>query len=141
LIHVIGEDAGLISHESFHAVWDKLVGIRNVFFTEGAQMYYEFTQDSSKVATALEVMKKHRDYDLKSLILIGSNFFNARDENNRVIAYPMSGLVSMYLIEKYGLERYKLLFKAEKGERGFVDVYGVELDTILADFYSWIDSK
>ena len=47
----------------------------------------------------------------------------------------------MYLIEKYGLEQYKLLFEAEKGERGFAEVYGVELDAILADFYSWVDSK
>ena len=79
LIHVINEDKGLIRHESFHAIWDKLVGIRNTFFTEGAQMYYEFAQDSSKKTTALEVMKKHKDYDLKSLI-IGNNFFNARIE-------------------------------------------------------------
>jgi hypothetical protein len=140
VIHVIGEDKGLVSHESFHALWDKLVGIRNIFFTEGTQMYYEFVRDSSKITAALEVMKKHKDYDLKSLI-IGNNFFNARDENNKVIAYPISGLVSMYLIEKYGLEKYKLLFRAEKGENGFTEVYELKLDTILEDFYSWIDSK
>ena len=104
-------------------------------------MYYEFTQDSSKVAAALDVMKKHRDYDLKSLILIQNNFFKAPHENNRTIAYPISGLFSMYLIEKYGLEKYKSLFKAEEGEHGFTEVYGVELDGILADFYSWADSK
>jgi hypothetical protein len=140
VIHVIGEGKGLISHESFHAVWDKLVGIRNIFFTEGTQMYYEFIQDSSKITSALEVMKKYKDYDLKSLIM-GSNFFNAPHENNKIISYPMSGLFSMYLIEKYGLEKYKLLFKAEKGENGFTEVYGLKLDTILADFYSWVDSK
>jgi len=140
VIHVIGEGKGLISHESFHAIWDKLVGIRNTFFAEGTQMYYEFIQDSSKITTALEVMKKYKDYDLKSLI-IGNNFFNAPHENNKIIAYPISGLFSMYLIEQYGLEKYKLLFKAEKGENGFTEVYELKLDTILADFYSWIDSK
>ena len=140
IIHVIGEDKGLIRHESFHAIWDKLVGIRNIFFAEGTQMYYEFIQDSSKITAALEVMKKHKDYDLKSLI-IGDNFFNAPNENNQIISYPISGLVSMYLVEEYGLEKYKLLFKAEKGEQGFTEVYGLNLDTILADFYSWIDSK
>jgi hypothetical protein len=46
----------------------------------------------------------------------------------------------MYLIEKYGLEKYKLLFKAEKGENGFAEVYGLNLEIILADYYSWIDS-
>ena len=85
-------------------------------------------------------MKKHKDYDLKSLI-IGDNFFNAPNENNQIISYPISGLVSMYLVEEYGLEKYKLLFKAEKGEQGFTEVYGLNLDTIVADFYSWIDSK
>jgi hypothetical protein len=140
VIHVIGEGKGLIGHESFHAIWDKLVGIRNTFFAEGTQMYYEFIQDSSKITTALEVMKKYKDYDLKSLI-IGNNFFNAPHENNKIIAYPISGLFSMYLIEQYGLEKYKLLFKAEKGENGFTEVYELKLGTILADFYSWIDSK
>ena len=140
VIHVIGEDKGLISHESFHAIWDKCVGIRNIFFGEGAQMYYEFVQDSSKIATALEVAKKHRAYDLNSLI-IGNNFFNAPNENNRTIAYPISGLFSMYLIEKSGLDEYKRLFRAEKGERGFTEVYGLKLDRILAGFYAWVDSK
>jgi hypothetical protein len=141
VIHVIGEDKGLISHESFHAVWDRLVGIRNTFFAEGAQMYYEFIRDSSKIAAAFEVMKKHQDYDLKPLITTGNNFFSAPNENNRSIAYPISGLFSMYLIEQYGLDKYKLLFKAEKGENGFPQVYELKLDTILAGFHSWIDSK
>ena len=136
LIHVMGEDKGLISHESFHAVWDKLVGIRNIFFSEGAQMYYEFICDSSKITLALKVAKKYKEYDLKSLV-IGNDFFNAPNENNRSIAYPISGLFSMYLIEKYGLEKYKLLFNAEKGENGFTEVYGLNLDIILADYYSW----
>ena len=140
IIHVIGEDKGLIRHESFHAIWDKLVGIRNIFFAEGTQMYYEFIQDSSKITAALEVMKKHKDYDLKSLI-IGDNFFNAPNENNQIISYPISGLVSMYLVEEYGLEKYKLLFNAEKGEQGFNEIYGLKFDVILSDFYSWIDSK
>jgi len=140
LIHVIGEDRGLISHEAFHAIWDKLVGIRNTFFAEGAQMYYEFTQDSSKIAAALEVVKKYREYDMKSLIT-GNGFFNAPNENNRCIAYPMSGLFSMYLVEEYGLEKYKSLFSAERGENGFPEVFGSRLDTILAGFYSWVDSK
>ena len=141
VIHVIGEDKGLISHESFHAIWDKLIGIRNTFFAEGIQMYYEFICDTSKITAALDVMKKHKEYDLKSLIITGNNFFNGPNENNRSIAYPISGLFSMYLIEKYGLEKYKLLFKAEKGENGFTEVYELKLDIILADFYSWIDSK
>jgi hypothetical protein len=122
-------------------VWDKFVGIRNIFFTEGTQMYYEFICDSSKVTPAIKVMKKYKDYDVKSLVLGGNNFWQAPNENNRTIAYPISGLVSMYLIEKYGLEKYKLLFKAEHGKHGFTDTYGVELDVILADFHSWIDSK
>jgi hypothetical protein len=141
VIHVIGKGKGLISHESFHAIWDKLVGIRNTFFTEGVQMYYEFIRDSSKISAALEVMKKYKDYDLKPLITTGNNFFNAPNENNRSIAYPISGLFSMYLVEQYGLEKYKLLFKAEKGESGFTQVYELKLDTILANFHSWIDSK
>jgi hypothetical protein len=74
-------------------------------------------------------------------LVIGNNFFNAPNENNRSIAYPISGVFSMYLIEKYCLEKYKLLFKAEKGENGFPQVYELKLDTILADFHSWIDSK
>jgi hypothetical protein len=141
VIHVIGEDKGLISHESFHAVWDRLVGIRNTFFAEGAQMHYEFIRDSSKIAAALEVTKRHKDYDLKPLITTGKTFFSAPTENNRSIAYPISGLFSMYLIEQYGLDKYKLLFKAEKGEDGFPQVYELKLDTILAGFHSWIDSK
>jgi hypothetical protein len=140
VIHVIGEGKGLISHESFHAIWDKLVGIRNTFFAEGIQMYYEFIRDSSKMSSALEVVKKYHDYDAKSLIT-GDNFFNAPNENNRSIAYPISGVFSTYLIERYGLEKYKSLFKAEKGEDGFPEVYELKLDTILAEFYSWIDSK
>jgi hypothetical protein len=140
IIHVIGEDRGLVSHESFHAVWDALVGIRNVFFTEGIQMYYEFLCDSSKISPALEVMKKYRTYDLKPLIA-GDEFWNTPIENNRIIAYPISGLFSMYLIEKYGLEKFKSLYRARKGEEGFTDVYHVKYDDLLTGYYSWIDSK
>ena len=139
LIHVIGEDKGLISHESFHALWDKLVGIRNTFFAEGVQMYYEFVNDSSNITKALAVMKNHKEYDLKPLIL-GNEFYNAPSENNKSIAYSISGLFSMYLIEKYGLPKFKLLFRAEKGEKGFIDVYKLDYETLLADYYSWIDS-
>ena len=99
-------------------------------------MYYEFICDSSKITLALKVMRKYKEYDLKPMIT-GNDFFNAPDENNRSIAYPISGLFSMYLIEKYGLEKYKLLFNAEKGENGFTEVYGLNLDIILADYYSW----
>lgn len=61
-------------------------------------------------------------------------------ENNRTIAYPISGLFSQYLIDNHGLDKYKLLFTAQKGDNGFADVYELKLDALLADFYSWMDA-
>ena len=66
-------------------------------------------------------------------MILGNDF-------NWNIAYPISGLFSMYLVEKYGLPKYKLLFRADKGEKGFTDVYNLDYNTLLSDYYTWMDS-
>ena len=142
-IHNVGNGTELLKHESFHILWNELVGGRsyNPFYVEGIQKYYEFLNDSSKFSASLSIAKKHQDYDITDWIIKGSaySFWGGPAENNSPIAYDISGLFVKVLIDNWGLEKFKEFYKIPNKQQAFKEVYGVNVEEIISKYRQMLE--
>lgn len=146
-IHATGNDIGLIKHETFHYVWEKLVGQvidGSEFLNEGIQKYYEFLSDTSVLSYSKNIQQKYSDYDLTSLVTVGNMeaFWNdAPKENNWTIAYELSGLFVKYLIDNWGLNKFKQFFVSKNIEDSFIKYYDVTSQEIILNYNQWVKNN
>lgn len=146
-IHATGNDIGLTKHETFHYVWEKLVGQHingSEFLNEGIQKYYEFLRDTSVLTYSKNIQKKYSDYDLTNLVTVGNKevFWNdAPKENNWTIAYELSGLFVKYLIDNWGLNKFKQIFVSKNIEESFIKYYELTSKEIILNYNQWVKNN
>lgn len=142
-IHTTGDDIGFVKHETFHYLWEKLVGHNpngNEFLNEGIQKYYEFLKDTSVLSYSIKIQQKHLDYDLTNLVMKGDGqtFWNAPKENNYTIAYELSGLFVKYLIDNWGLDAFKELFIQKDLSQAYKVLYNLQDAEVIESYNDWI---
>ncbi|MBS4012381.1 MAG: hypothetical protein KGZ97_01300 [Bacteroidetes bacterium] len=144
-IHTTGNDINFVKHETFHYVWEKLVGESpNEFFNEGIQKYYEFLNDTAVSSYAKNIQQKYADYDLTNLVTVGNKevFWNdAPRENNWTIAYELSGLFVKYLIDNWGLNKFKQFFVSKNIEESFIKYYELTSKEIILNYNQWVKNN
>lgn len=142
-IHTNGLDLEMIKHETFHLVWNTIVGSpgNQSFLNEGIQEYYQQLLDSSRVNRNIEVLKRHFDYNIDTLILRGNgnDFWGGPSENNWPIAYNISGLFVKYLIDNWGFDTFKEFYPMTDREKAYIEIYGMTPLELKKGFYSWIE--
>ena len=142
-IHTTGDDIGFVKHETFHYLWEKLVGLNptgNEFLNEGIQKYYEFLKDTSVLYYSIKIQQKHWDYDITDLIMKGGGdiFWNTPTENNYPIAYELSGLFVKYLIDHWGLDKFKILFVQGDLHKAYKELFNLEPEEIIKSYMDWM---
>jgi hypothetical protein len=144
-IHTTGNDINFVKHETFHYVWEKLVGERpNEFFNEGIQKYYEFLNDTAVLSYSKNIQQKYADYDLTNLVTVGNMevFWNDTPrENNWTIAYELSGLFVKYLIDNWGLNKFKQFFVSKNIEESFIKYYELTSKEIILNYNQWVKNN
>jgi len=122
-------------HESFHMIWENLVGpTMNTFLNEGIRTYYSFLNDESNLYDAIKIALKHKDFDITNLVCQKNpnDFFK-----NASIAYPVSGLFVKMLIDKYGdLKKFKEFFIYPDVVKGFKEIYKTSSKEVIEDYYN-----
>ncbi len=134
-IHTVGMDYLLLRHESFHILWEGLVGNSggNSFLDEGAEQYYEFLADSLNYVKALSVARRHKDFDITNLVSKGSaqDFWGGPSENGWPVAYSVSGLFVKFLVDQWGLDKFKRFYVSEGGETAFQNIYSRTIAEVI----------
>lgn len=141
-IHTNGLDIETIKHETFHLLWDNTIGSpgNQSFLCEGIQEYYQQLLDPSRIKHNIEVLKRHSDYKIDTLILRGNgnDFWGGGYENNWPIAYNISGLFVKYLIDNWGLDTFKRFYTMIDRENAYKEIYDLTPVELEKQFYSWI---
>lgn len=142
-IHTNGLDLEMIKHETFHLIWNTLVGSpgNQSFLSEGIQEYYQQLLDSSRIIHNIEVLNRHSDSDIGNLIVRGNgqDFWGGPSEDNWPIAYNISGLFVKYLIDNWGLDTFKRFYTITDREKAYKEIYEMTSVELEKGFYSWIE--
>ena len=106
------------------------------FFAEGIQKWYEYTQKDAEKKRGLEKAREFADEDLTEVICGKTSFYQGEKY------YLISGIFTNYLIDIYGLNRFKELYKYSIYNidvlQGFIKIYGKPLSEILANYRNWL---
>lgn len=142
-IHTNGLDLETIKHETFHLLWNTIVGSpgNQSFLNEGIQEYYQQLLDSSRIKHNIKILRHHSDYKIDTLILRGNenDFWGGPSENNWPIAYNISGLFVKYLIDNWGLDAFKKFYTMTDRENAYKEIYGLIPIELERAFYKWIE--
>jgi hypothetical protein len=129
---------GAIEHEANHHLFNRQVNkMAPTFLSEGIQKWYEFTMSAEQKEKGFQRAREFADEDLTDVIC-GRTYFFQGDKY-----YLISGIFTDYLIDTYGLDKFKELFKNETRDilAGFEKTYGKPLSDILGDYKSWLLNK
>ncbi len=122
-------------HELFHLIANRMWGYTySRLLNEGSAVYADnrcYSDNAIYGANAL-LLKNKKLFPLRSLV----EEFDARAIESDVIAYLQSAGVVKYLIEKYGVARFKVLWK--EGFTHFKDVYGQSIQDLEAEWLHYI---
>ena len=129
-IHTLG--FGAIEHESVHVLFNsEFSQPSNNFFNEGIRQYYEYVTDVKSLAAGRNTVRKYLNEPIEKWANGSIYFFHTPSENERLVAYPASGLFVNYLIDNHGLDKFKQFYGKLDVEAGFLEVYGKPLaDTV-----------
>ncbi len=132
IIHSTGLES--VEHEANHRLFDQVNKKAPIFLAEGIQKWYEFSNDDELKKKGFLKAKEFINEDLTGVILGTSQFFQ-EDKY-----YLISGIFADYLLSKYGLNKFKAVYKYQQSEMdlGFEKTYEKPLSVILQDYKTWL---
>ena len=143
-IHINGLNLEMIKHETFHLLWNTLVGSpgNSAFLNEGIQEYYQQLLDPTRIIKNIEILMQHKDYNIENLVIRGDgqDFWGGPSENNWPIAYNISGLFVKYMIDNWGLDTFKEFYIITDRKKAYEKIYSLTYMEIINEFYNWIKS-
>jgi len=132
------ENVGIIEHESIHHLFNPQVNKMPVtFLSEGVPTWYNYTMHAEEKERGFQQAIELIDHDLTDVICGKENFYQGDKY------YLISGIFMDYLINTYGLNKFKELYKYNTRDilSGFEKTYGKSLSEILVEYKNWLLSK
>jgi len=126
---------GAIEHEANHHLFNQQIHkMAPTFLSEGIQKWYEYTVSTEKKEKGFQRAREFADEDLTNVICGNANFFQGDKY------YLISGIFVDYLVETYGLNRFKELYRYETRDilLGFENTYNKPFTEILANYKKWL---
>ena len=138
--NVVGDEihnwkvGGAIEHEANHFLFNQVNKMAPTFFIEGIQKWYEYTVNAEYKESGFQKAREFADEDLTDVIFGRVGFFQGDKY------YLISGIFTDYLIDAYGLDKFKELYKYETFDllQGFENTYNKPLSEILIDYKKWL---
>ena len=110
-----------VEHESIHI----LTGPCSTLFAEGLVGYYYSTKDSIEWKKNNWIVSGHPDFAMKDFMLNYNNFDFSQ------LSYAASAYLAVYLINTYGLDKYKQMGRYDDVKKGSEEIYHQPLDSIV----------
>ena len=139
-IHSVGMDLDLLTHEGVHFIFNQKIKFRDQFFNEGIPGAFGLFLHPDQAQSDCKLMLDYMDYDFKTLITGGLDFYKAPYKNGQCLSYQISGLFVKYLIDKWGMDKMIEFYKYPDVSTGFEKVFNKRLDSIILDWKQWITS-
>jgi len=136
LIHTVGMDKELLTHEGVHFIFNNNLRSPNSFFNEGIPMSFTLFQHPERITSDCKLIQDK--LDIQDLITGKTEFWKGPYKNGQCLSYPISGLFVKFLIDKYGIDKLKLFYQFTDIEKGLKAVYNVELLVIAAEWRNYI---
>ena len=134
-IHASGFSDNAIQHEAGHWLINNQINKTTAnFISEGIQMWYMLSTNDEFKQQGLLMARQFSTEDLTDVITGKENFFQGDKY------YLISGIFVSYLIEKYGVEKFKELYSFNHDEMliGFEKTYSTSLPAIVQDYNKWV---
>jgi hypothetical protein len=139
-------DWGLIVHENMHILAGVNWGGTSSFLNEGMATHVEAlaTDRESNHERTVYYLLQDQLFPLEQLIT-----FNIGDPGLKThVAYPASGSFTGFLIERYGLQRFREAYALEgrpteqrEGDDSWARVFGKELHALELEWLGWLSGK
>ena len=125
---------GAIEHEANHHLFAQVHEMAPTFLLEGIQKWYEYTMNVEEREKGFQRAREFADEDLTNVICGRADFFQGDKY------YLISGIFTDYLIDAYGLDKFKKLYRYETRDilSGFETSYGKSLSKILEEYKEWL---
>ena len=111
---------GPAEHESIHI----LMGNVSTIFSEGIVGYYYSTKDSLEWKKNKAIISQHPDFSIKDFLNNTNNFDFSQ------LSYAASAHFAKYLIDTYGIEKFKSASTYDDIKNGFREIYNKSFDEI-----------
>ena len=132
LIHTVGMDKELLTHEGVHFIFNSNLKSPNSFFNEGIPLYFALFQHPERITKDCELIQDN--LEITDLITGRTEFWKGPYKNGQCLSYPISGLFIRFLIDKYGIEKLKRFYQYSDVTEGFKTVYNVELPMVVTEW-------
>ncbi len=136
LIHSVGLDNELLTHEGVHYIFNSSLKSPNAFFNEGIPMSFVLFQNPGRIKNDCKLILDN--LEIEDLVSGKTAFWNGPYKNGQCLSYPISGLFVKFLIDKYGIDRLKLFYRYTDIEKGLKAVYNVELPVIATEWKNYV---
>ena len=136
LIHTVGLDEELLTHEGVHFIFNSNLKSPNAFFNEGIPLSFALFQHSERIMSDCKLIQDN--LNIQDLITGKTGFWSGPYKNGQCLSYPISGLFVKFLIDKYGIDKLKLFYQFADIEKGLKAVYNVELPVIATEWKNYV---
>lgn len=118
---------GPAEHESIHI----LMGPCSTLFSEGIVGYYYSTRDTMEWKKNNRLVSQYPDFAMKNFMLNSNNF------DFSPLSYAASAHLAVYLINTYGLEKYKQMGRYDDVKKGSEEIYHQPLDSLVTGWHQF----
>jgi len=136
LIHTVGMDKELLSHEGVHFIFNYSLRSPNSFFNEGIPSSFALFQHPERITSDCKLIQDN--LKIFDLITGKTDFWRGPYKNGQCLSYSISGLFVKFLIDKYGIEKLKRFYQYSNVTEGSKAVYNLELQRIVTDWENYI---
>lgn len=139
LIHTVGMDKELLTHEGVHFIFNSNFRRPNAFFNEGIPSSFALFQHPERVINDSRLIQDN--LEIQDLISGKTEFWKGPYKNGQCLSYPISGLFIKFLIDKYGIDKLKRFYQYSDVTEGFKTVYHVELPMVVTEWRNFVLRK
>jgi len=136
MIHTVGMDKELLTHEGVHFIFNSSSGSQNAFFNEGIPMSFALFEHSDRIKNDCKLIQDN--LEIEDLITGKTTFWRGPYKNGQCLSYPISGLFIKFLIDKYGIDKLRRFYQCSDINEGFTTVYDKDLTMILSEWKGFV---
>jgi len=122
---------GPAEHESIHI----LLGNASTIFSEGIVGYYYSTKDSMEWKRTKSIVSQHPDFSIQDFLNNSNNFDFSQ------LSYAASAHFAKYLIDTYGVEKYKSAAAFEDMDKGFKEIYNETFNEMADGWKTYFENN
>ncbi len=139
MIHTVGIDKELLTHEGVHFIFNSNSRSQNSFFNEGIPMSFTLFEHHERITTDCKLIQDN--LEIQDLITGKTTFWRGPYKNGQCLSYPISGLFVKFLIDKYGIDKLRNFYQCSDIIEGFKTTYNMELSMALTEWKSFVMSN